>query len=216
MKLNTILSVFTPKDTKFIPLLNETSDILVRAATLLDELFADTTLSRVKDLATQIKAEETKGDRVTNKIFKELNNTFITPFDREDIDSLADAMDDTIDAINRSAHKVLLYAPNRLTPATSQLAGIIKQGSFEIKDAVKKLSSIPRYDKEIKGHSAQIKKLEEKADTIYESGIMDLFQNSDNAVELIKLKEITQELERSANRINRVGKILKTIIVKYA
>jgi predicted phosphate transport protein (TIGR00153 family) len=216
MKINSILSIFAPKDVKFFPLLKETADVLVRAADLLCELFSSDDKERIKELCRLIKAEETKGDKVTGKIFKALNETFITPFDREDIDTLTDEMDDVIDVINRAVQKVLLFSPQTLPPATAQLAGIIKKGTIEIQAAVGELSNLKKSDKQIRSHIKEIKRLEEEADVIYEKGTSSLFQSDIRTIELIKLKEIIQELEKSANKINNVGKVLKTIIVKYA
>ena len=216
MKLNTILSFFAPKDAKFIPMLIETSEILSKAAGLLEELFSTEDKTEIGRLCALIKKEETAGDKSTGKIIKSLNDTFITPFDREDIDTLADALDDAIDAINRSAHKVLLYAPEKLPLVTAQLAAIIKNGTKEVEEAVQKLSNINKNDGDIRKHSKEIKKLEEKADSIYETGIIELFRSEISAIEMIKSKEIIQELERSVNRINRIGKVLKSILVKYA
>lgn len=216
MKINTILSIFTPKDVKFFPLLNEAAIILDKAAELLQELFSCQDKSRIDELCKLIKEEETKGDKVTGRIFKELNDTFITPFDREDIDTLAGEMDDAIDAINRSAQKVLLYSPETHPAATAKLAKILKQATEEVKHAIIELSSLKKSDQRVREHAKEIKRLEEKADVIYEEGIITLFKEENSTIELIKQKEIIQELEKSANKINNVGKVLKTIIVKYA
>jgi predicted phosphate transport protein (TIGR00153 family) len=216
MKINNILSVFAPKDARFFPLLNDTAVILDQAAVFLTELFSSEGQTRRVELCKLIKAEETKGDKVTGRIFKELNDTFITPFDREDISSLADQLDDAIDAINRSAQKVLLFSPETLPLPTIQLAEIIKKGTSELKLAISELSNLRKSDKLIRAHTKEIKRLEEEADGIYESGTSGLFKSDIKTVELIKLKEIIQELEKSVNKINSVGKILKTIIVKYA
>lgn len=216
MKINTILRIFTPKDTTFFPLLLETAAVLDEAATLLQELFSRPDTVKIKELCKLIKSEEVKGDRVTGRIFKELNDTFITPFDREDIDALANEMDDAIDAINRAAQKMLLYSPETHPSATVQLAEIIKKGTGEIKLAIIELSSLKRTDQKVGEHAKEIKRLEERADTIYEEGIIALFKEESSIIELIKQKEIIQELEKSTNKINNIGKILKTIIVKYA
>jgi len=217
MKINTILSIFAPKDVKFFPLLEETAEILEKSAIYLQKLFSsDLQKEEIKELCRLIKTEETKGDKVTGQIFKRLNDTFITPFDREDIDALADSMDDAIDAINRSAQKVLLYSPESLPPSTSLLADTIKSSSIEVKEAVYELSNLKKTDQRIREHAREIKKMEEKADALYEEAIMNLFKTETRPVELIKLKEIIQELEKSANKINNVGKVLKTIIIKFA
>ena len=216
MKINSILSIFTPKDVKFLPLLVEVAEIVDKSAILLQDLFASTDSGRIAELCRSIKLEETNGDKVTGKIFKSLNETFITPFDREDITELTDTLDDVIDIINRVAQKVMLFSPETLPPATLEMAIVIKKGTAEIKAAVNELSNLKRSDNNIRTHTKEIKCLEEEADRIYEKGTSDLFRNNTNPLELIKLKEIIQEMEKAANRINSVGKILKTIFVKYA
>jgi predicted phosphate transport protein (TIGR00153 family) len=216
MKINSILSFFAPKDVKFFPLLNETAEVLDQAAIFLLELFSSPDKNRRNELSKLVKSEETKGDKVTGRIFKALNDTFITPFDREDIGALADEMDDAIDAMNRAAQKVSLFSPETLPSATLELAQIIKEGTSEIKLAINELSNLKTSDQQIRAHTKKIKQLEETADTIYEKGTSSLFQSDIKTVELIKLKEIIQELEKSVNKINNVGKLMKTFIVKYA
>jgi len=217
MKINSILSIFTPKDVKFLPLMVEIAEIIDKAAALLQELFTSVdNPEQIKELSRSIKLEESKGDTVTGKMFQMLNETFITPFDREDITELTDTMDDVIDIINRVAQKVMLFSPETLPPATLELAVVIKKGAAEIKFAVNELTILKKSDKQIRKHLKEIKLLEEEGDRIYERGTTALFKSDIRTVELIKLKEIIQELEKAANRINSVGKILKTMIVKYA
>ncbi|MDR1763335.1 MAG: DUF47 family protein [Dysgonamonadaceae bacterium] len=216
MKINTILSFLMPKEPRFFPLLEETAEILEQTGTLLVELFNSTDKAKILELSKLIKAEESKGDKVTGKIFKELNNTFITPFDREDISALTDEMDDAIDAINRAAHKVALFQPESLPEPTVRLAEIIKLATEEVKAAVYELPNVKKNDQSIRAHTKKVKLYEEEADAVYERGTSELFRSDVKLVELIKLKEIIQELEKSTNRLNSVGKALKTIIVKYS
>lgn len=216
MKINTLLSIFAPKDVKFFPLLKETASILVQASGLLQELFSLTDKEKIKEVCVLIKIEEVKGDKVTGAILKALNETFITPFDREDIDALADEMDDVMDAINRASQKVLLYSPEKLPDSTRLLTDVIRKGVIEIQGAIHELENLKHNDQKLRKHYKEIKRLEEEADAIYENGIMTLFREETNGVELIKLKEIIQELEKTANKINNTGKVLKTIFVKYA
>jgi predicted phosphate transport protein (TIGR00153 family) len=216
MKFNSILSVFVPTETKFFPLLTEIAEASNRSAELLQELFVSTKPEQIPELCKAIKVEETNGDKATTKMFNALNETFITPFDREDITELTDALDDVTDAINRVAQKVMLFSPETLPQATGDMAKIIKKGAEEIKAAVGELANLKKSDKQVKAHTKEIKRLEEEADTIYEKGTSSLFKSNTQPLELIKLKEIIQELEKAANRINSVGKILKTIVVKYA
>jgi predicted phosphate transport protein (TIGR00153 family) len=216
MKINTILNIFTPKDLKFIPLLKELASVMVKSSSLLHDLFAFTEKEQRIEVCKAIKAEEVRGDKISARILKELNNTFITPFDREDINVLADKVEEVIDVINRVAQKVLLFSPDKLPPHTVLLTEIIRDGTLEIKGAVDGLENLKRSDGTFRKHYKEIKKLEETADGIYEEGITSLFSKEKNTVELIKLKDITQELEKTANKINSTGKVLKTIFVKYA
>jgi len=216
MKINNILSFFTPKDVKFVPLMVELAEIVDESASLLQELFSSTDPERIAELSRLIKLEETKGDKTTGKMFKSLNETFITPFDREDITELTDTMDDVIDVNNRISQKVMLFSPETLPPATLEMANAIKKGTTEIKAAVNELKNLKKADHKIRAHIKEIKHCEEEADRIYEKGTSDLFRSNIRPEELLKLKEIIQELEKAANRMNSVGKILKTIVVKYA
>ncbi|MDD4514191.1 DUF47 family protein [Massilibacteroides sp.] len=216
MKTNSLLSFFAPKDIKFLPMLSEASDVLVHSSELLKQLFDPKgNVDRV-ELCRLIKAEEVKGDKVTGRVFKALNETFITPFDREDIYELTDEIDDSIDAINRAAHKVLLYDPHHLPESTATLAEIVRKASVEVQSAVSELSNMKKTDAQFREHCREIKRLEEQADVVYEEGIITLFKHETDTIELIKLKEIIQELEKSANKINNIGKVLKAILVKYA
>jgi predicted phosphate transport protein (TIGR00153 family) len=216
MKFNNILNVFTPKDVKFFPLLQELATVMVQASAKLHDLFTSTDQALRPEICKSIKQEETVGDKISARIVKELNNTFITPFDREDINELADKIEEVIDVINRAAQKVLLYSPDQFTPYTVKMTKIVQNGTWEIKEAVEGLEHLKKSDAVFRTHYKEIKKLEEEADGVYETGIMDLFKNEKNPVELIKLKEIIQELEKAANKINATGKVLKTIFVKYA
>jgi predicted phosphate transport protein (TIGR00153 family) len=216
MKVNTILSIFTPKDVRFFPLLNDLADVLVQAATLLHELFQLDDKEQRLRVCKLIKAEEIRGDKISAAVFKELNNTFITPFDREDIDALADKVEEIIDVINRIGHKIQLYSPEKMPDTTVRMTDIILKGTVEIRDAVSELKNLKKSDARFRSHYKQIKALEEDADGVYERGIMQLFREEKDTVELIKLKEIIQELEKTANKINNAGKVLKTVFVKYA
>jgi len=216
MKINTLLSVFAPKDVKFFPLLDEATSILVQSSVLLKELFSTNNEERRTELCRLIKVEEVKGDKVAGKTFKALNDTFITPFDREDIHELADILDDIIDVINRCAHKVLLYSPQTLNINSGILADIIYKGCIEVQSAVNELQNMKKTDAQLRNHCKEIKRLEQEADVVYEKAIMSLFKEETSSVELIKMKEIIQELEKTANKINSTGKVIKSILVKYA
>ncbi|MDR0796115.1 MAG: DUF47 family protein [Tannerella sp.] len=216
MKLNTFLSTFAPKEVKFNSLLIELSGIVDKSADYMQELFTTDNTEQIKELCRLIKLEETKGDEVTGKIFSALNVTFLTPFDREDLSELTDNIDDVVDSINRGARKVLLYSPEIEAPAMLEMAKVIKRGTSEIHAAISDLPNLKKSYNEIGNHTREIKTIEEEADRIYEKGISTLFHSNVKTQELIKIKEILLDMEKAANKINNVGKILKTIVVKYS
>jgi len=216
MKINSILSIFTPKDVKFFPLLKDLSAVMVKAGELLHNLVAHTEKEQRPEGCKLIKHEETAGDIITALILKELNATFITPFDREDIMELADKIEEVIDTIHRASQKILLFSPNHFTPYAVRLTELIHEGTLEIQKAVDELANMKKTGEGFRKHYKRVKSIEEEADGVYEEGITDLFRNEKDIVELVKLKDIIQELEKAANRVNSTGKVLKTVFVKYA
>ena len=215
MKINYIFSIFSPKDTKFFPLFYEAAEALKHASDSLPDLFKTDSVS-LGIACKNIKHAELDGDKITANIHKVLCETFITPFDREDIDAFADALDDCIDGINHVAQKVLLYSPKENLPFSMELAGVIQLGVAEICESVKSLETVKKSDSQLRKNYKEIKRLEELADSIYEKAITTIFREDMNPVELIKQKEILFELERTMNRIISFGKILNTIFIKYA
>lgn len=217
MQINSIFSRFSPKDTTFFPLLRDAADCLVKSSNYLQELYNDPfNTAKREELTKLIKNEELEGDRITARIMKELNNNFVPPLDREDINTLIDQMDDVNDEIYRSAHKVVLYSPKRLPDCASKMAELIVQGSEEIQAAVKELDTIKKKDGNFKKYYRTIKHIEEEGDILFEAGIMNLFKDETDPTELLKSKELIQCLEKTINRINSTGKVLKTIYIKYA
>jgi predicted phosphate transport protein (TIGR00153 family) len=169
-----------------------------------------------ENLRKQIKTLETKGDRMLGTLFDELNNTFITPFDREDINALGEKLDDVLDGMHSAAKRIDMYQPDNLPPESAQLAKLLKNSCDLIQTAVGELETMKKSPETVKEICAQLHSIENQADDLYEHFITDIFRNEKNGIELIKLKEIMQELERATDKADDVGKIIKTIIVKYA
>ncbi|OJU54061.1 MAG: phosphate transport regulator [Bacteroidales bacterium 45-6] len=213
---NNLFSKFTPKEPKFYPLLSELADVVYRASELIIEASKATSNAEATEHFKRVKEEERKGDRVQNKIFDELNNTFITPFDREDINNLASTMDDVTDYINSCAKRIMLYNPKRIPQSATKLAEIVRESAGVVVQAVGELDILKKNSSRIAEYCSQLAELEHKADDVYEHFLIDLFENEKDAVEIIKLKDILHELERATDAAENVGKVIKTIIVKYS
>lgn len=213
---NSFFSKFTPKEPKFFPILKEMSDVLMVASDLMIELIKDYDHEAAIEYYKKIKEQEQKGDALSGKIFDELNVTFITPFDREDINQLANRLDDVTDYINSCAKRIVLYNPKSLPEDALDLAYQIKDAALYIGKAIDELDVLKKDSKKIKEYCAKLHDIEHKADDIYEHFIINLFEKEKNGIELIKEKEIMYELEKATDVAEYVGKIIKTIIVKYA
>ncbi|MDR1592298.1 MAG: DUF47 family protein [Prevotellaceae bacterium] len=213
---NSLLSRFSPKEPKFFPLLKNMSNVLLEASDLMiDCAQTDDHASQV-ELYKMIKEKERAGDALSNKIFDELNTTFITPFDREDIHQLANLLDDVTDGINSSAKRIALYNPKRMPEGALTLAQLIKEGAICIGKAVDELHVLKQSATKIREFCSELHDIENKADDVYEHFIITLFKDETDAIEVLKVKEIMFELEKTTDAAEYVGKIIKTIIVKYA
>ena len=213
---NSFLNKFTPKEPKFFPILKSMADVIGVASDLIVECVQKNDHDSAIEYYKKIKEQEKKGDELSNKIFDELNSTFITPFDREDINHLASHLDDVTDYINNCAKRIVLYNPKKMPKEALDLALLIKECAVYIGKAVDELDVLKKNSKKIKEYCKELHTIENKADDVYENFIINLFENEKNAVEVIKLKEIMLELERATDAADYVGKIIKTIIVKYA
>jgi uncharacterized protein Yka (UPF0111/DUF47 family) len=215
MRFNTLFRRLTPHERKFYPLLNGMTAHILEAAALLIEL-TQADRSKYKDLYLQIKLLETKCDRILDNLFDELNNTFITPFDREDINALGEELDNIMDTINSTAKRTEMYQPDGLPPQALELAQVLRQSCILVQSAVNQLDTMQKRVTDIRDICQQLHDLENHADDVYEHFVIDIFDKETNAIKLIKLKEILQEIERATDRTDNVGKIIKAIIVKYA
>jgi len=213
---NSFFSKFTPKEPKFFPILKEMSDVMVVAADLIIECVQKSDHESAIEYYKKIKEQEKKGDALSNRVFDELNTTFITPFDREDINHLASRLDDVTDYINSCAKRIVLYNPKKMPESAVDLARLIREGAICIGKAVDELDVLKKNAKNIKQYCTELHDIENKADDVYEHFIIDLFENEKDGIEIIKLKEIMYELEKATDAAEYVGKIIKTIIVKYA
>jgi uncharacterized protein len=213
---NSFFSKFTPKEPKFFPILKEMSDVMNTATDLMIEFITHYNHETAVDYYKKIKEQEKKGDELSNQIFDELNKTFITPFDREDINQLASKMDDVTDYVNSCAKRMVLYNPSQLPNSALEMANLLKEGTLCISKAVDELDVLKKDAKHIIEYCKELHDIENRADDVYEHFIIDLFERERNSIELIKLKEIMFELEKATDVAEYVGKIIKTIIVKYA
>jgi len=213
---NSFFSNFTPKEPKFFPILKEMSDVMLAASEIMIEFIQNYNHETAADYYKRIKEQEKKGDALSNRVFDELDSTFITPFDREDINMLANRLDDVTDYINNCAKKMVLYNPTKLPASALEMANLIREDAVCIGKAIDELDVLKKDAKRIKLYCTELHDIENKADDVYEHFIIELFEKETDSIELIKLKEIMGGLEKTTDAADYVGKIIKMIIVKNA
>ncbi|MFN8240978.1 MAG: DUF47 family protein [Bacteroidales bacterium] len=216
MNIDKILKVFVPKDHSFFPLFEADADNLVKAAELLKKLMASSDTEERELINKEIKEVEHIGDEITNNTYQQLNKSFITPFDREDIHELTAHIDDVVDSINGVSRRVSLYKPKKLMPVYAQLADIILEGAKEIETAVHCLKDAGANRDKIMAACEKVKDLEHKADEVYFVGVSTLFENEEDPRELLKNNKILEILERCVDEEEDVTDTLKAILIKMA
>ena len=213
---NSFFSRFTPKEPKFFPLLKQLSEILSASSSILVESLRHDSPTERANYYKLIKDKEREGDKLTHLIFDELGTTFITPFDREDIHDLASSIDDVIDGINSSAKRITIYNPRPIPDSGKELSLLIQQEAHYISKAMDELETFRKKPTTLRDYCTKLHDIENQADDVYELFITKLFEEEKDSIELIKIKEIMHELEKTTDAAEHVGKILRNLIVKYA
>jgi predicted phosphate transport protein (TIGR00153 family) len=201
---------FLPKEDQYFTLFSQMTAKIQEAAGILVEMMQGPHENFVT-LSKKIKSVEHECDEITHNVTTKLNKSFITPFDREDIYTLSVALDDVCDYIDAAARAVVMYDIHQVNDHSRQLALIIQGLANEIHAAVGMLKQA----RGMKQHLLEIQRLENDADEAYYKGIGDLFKNSKDPIEVIKLKELYEILENATDRCESVGNIIESIVLKH-
>jgi predicted phosphate transport protein (TIGR00153 family) len=200
-----------PREEKFFDLFDEFSTILTEAA----QQFLDMVLhfDRLKDRNESMRRAERAGDAVIERIIKALDRTFITPFDREDIHTLATTLDDILDNMEETAHRLEAFRIGKPTEATVALARIIRESCSHLDQALRLCRTMKNVEK-IQDHLREISKLENDADRIYRETDSSLFANPPEVMELIKWRELYGWLEETVDACKDVANTISEIVIK--
>lgn len=216
MSLNSFFASLLPKEDKFFPQFKMMSERIVVGADLFTEFVAATNHDKQVELYTKIKGIETECDHIMITIYDELSNSFVAPFDREDIHQLCGDLDDVMDYINDSAKRILLYQPRTMPSKAMHMAEIILECAKTIDVAFGELKTMTKKPAIANEQCAKLHDLEHEGDDVYDNFVKELFESDIDPKELIKCKEIMQSLETATDCANHVGKTLQIIIAKYA
>jgi hypothetical protein len=216
MNIDRFLKFFVPKDHSFFPLFESDAHNLVKAAELLKELLSKTEIEDHERLYKDIRDVEHIGDDITNKTYEQLNKSFITPFDREDIHELTANIDDVVDSINGIARRICLYRPKKLMPIYVEMAQMVYEGAKEVEMAIHCLKDPVANKEKITRACGIVTAIEHKADELYFKGVSELFEKEEDPKELIKNNKILEILERCVDEEEDVTDTLKSILIKMA
>jgi uncharacterized protein len=216
MKLESILHALIPKENKFFKYFEKDVDNLLVAAGVFKELMSNAISKEERaQKIKRIEELEHKGDEITHTIFSELGATFITPFDREDIHALASKLDDILDYIQGAATRLVLYQVKKISTEQERLAGLIYDQVVELHKAILNLHHFKEGDF-IRDSLVRINSIENEADDIFERAIADLFDNCEDPIKLIKMKELLVSLETATDQCEDAANVIETILVKNA
>lgn len=208
-----MFSMLLPKEFNFFDLFDKQVDCAVDAAGRLKELVTKGTLE--EDLIQKVKDVEHQGDDLTHDILNRLNKTFITPFDREDIHTLAKELDDVIDMIYTIANRMKVYKVEGIDKNLVLFAVVIEDSVRAVARAVKGLRNMKNL-KSVTDACVEINRLENVGDTMRDTMLAELFENSKDPFSLIKWKEIYQDAETVLDICEDVAHVVQSILVKQA
>jgi uncharacterized protein len=199
-----------PKEEKFFDMFKEQADHVVLAGKALVKILENYDLETIDSKAAEIRTNEHEGDVLTHNIIRKLNQTFVTPFDREDIYSLTTRLDDVLDLIEGTVNRLKMYRIKQVTPELITIAKIVLLSSEEIAHAIGKMNNISR----IADHCIEINRLENEADLVTRQIIAHLFENTKDPLEIMKWKEIYEYVELATDKCEDIANILEGIMLK--
>lgn len=199
-----------PRDEKYFDRFNEMAVRIQGAAKILEGFFQGH--ATVGAVADQVKRVEHECDEISHEILRGIDRTFITPIDREDIHRLAIRLDDVMDLIDGTIRRLALFRIERATPISQSLCRLIVATTSELVEAVAEL----RAQKGVIPHCIRIKQLENEADVVYQDAIASLFAENSDAIEIIKWKEVYDNMERCVDSCVTVAHILESVVLKHS
>ena len=204
---------FLPREAKFFDMLESSAHNSVEIATALKDLVDN--WGDVEKKVAHIAELEHRGDSVTHEVIAQLHQTFITPFDREDIALLAQRLDDVDDLIYAAGNAIRIYKLKEATPRAREMASIILEAAHELERAMPKLRQKGQL-KHVLPHCVELNRLENKADQAYRAALGELFVDTTDMAYIVKWREIYQHMESVADRCEDVANVLEGVALKHA
>jgi len=199
-----------PRETKFFNMFAELAGNVTDGARLLLEILQD--FQNLEARLQKLQEIEHRGDDMTHAIITKLNQTFITPFDREDIHRLATTLDDVLDYVHAAGERLTTYKITQRSPRATRLAELIVRQTEQIAKAISKLD---KHDT-VLDYCVEINRLENEADSVAREAIGKLFEEEKDPIALIKMKELYEVLEMATDKAEDVANVIETVVLKSA
>ena len=202
------------KSNEFFVLCEESAEYFYQATLLLDEVMMDHRKADIK--VKEINDLEHRADKVNDAIIDKLNQTFITPIDREDIYAIANGLDDGVDQLQGMLQRIVIYHTGEAREGALRLTKLLIESTAEIKRAAALLNAISKNQNEILAITSKIDKLESEGDHVFRGELTYLFEYVKDPIELIKWKDLLEGLEDTLDHCERMADLLKGVVMKYA
>lgn len=197
---------------EFFDLYREAAHTVREAVELLQDLIENYEDVEVK--AGRIKDRETEGDEITHAIIERVNTMFVTPMDREDIYSLATSLDDVLDEVEAVADLFVLHRIEAPLPQMRLQVGILLKATLQAEEAIK---ALPKMKREVlEPYWIEINRLENEGDDVYRHAVAELFSGDHKAMDVLKWKEIIEDLERALDGLENVANVIEATVLKHA
>ena len=198
----------TPRDNAFYAMFTEAGRNVAESTEVLATLL-DPNANR-EAVAKQLREREHAGDAVTHRIMRQLNTSFVTPFDREDIYRLASALDDVVDAIEAAADFIVLADVGKLPPLMTEQITLLQRSANETAEAMARLATL----RDLEPYWIEVNRLENEADQVYRGLLSRLFSGAFDAITVLTLKQVADGFEDAADALEHVAHAVESIAVK--
>ena len=205
---------FKRDEDEFFELFVESAGYFQKGAIIINEVMND--YSKAVHKVEDINNLEHQADAVNDKIIDKLNTTFITPTDREDIYSLANALDDGVDHLQGTLQRVVMYQAGPARSGAVSLAKLLMEATKEVIAAFSLLKNIKKNQHEITAATAKICQIESDGDRVYRHEVAYLFEKEKDPIELIKWKDILENLEDTLDHCEAMADMIRGVVMKYA
>ncbi|VBB08702.1 putative phosphate transport regulator [Lucifera butyrica] len=203
-----------PKEEKFFELFSQSTRLARKSAYILKDIMDDHT--KLAEQVEVISDLEHEADELNDAIIDRLNQTFITPLDREDIFAIATMLDDVVDFVQGTMERMVLYHTGKPSNGAAELARLIADCTEELVKAFDLLRNIQGNQHKILDHTRKIVVLESEGDRIYRKEVANLFTSCPDPIEIIKWKEILEHLEDALDHCENIADLLRGVVMKYA